>query len=134
MVTTQELAVLNRVVDRLSVPERWTQQVLARDKHGQKTPPGFIDATCWCLLGAIALECQLETSTFCENFKTALNHDMVTAFGTGMVTFNDVFAENHEDFITKLKAIRDSWASQARTDQIGGGDRETSGASEPDNG
>jgi hypothetical protein len=34
-------------------PERWTQKVFARDKHGEKVAITSPDAYCFCLVGAI---------------------------------------------------------------------------------
>lgn len=48
--------VLERAVQRLVSPERWTQLAFARDRLRQGVKPKDPSACCWCLLGAVAFE------------------------------------------------------------------------------
>ena len=47
---------LDRAAALLEPKGRWTQNVNARNRNGNRTPPDSPAAVCWCIQGAIARE------------------------------------------------------------------------------
>lgn len=55
-----KLTLLERAVDILSDPTRWTNRVMARDKGGNEVQPSSAQACQWCVLGALYKAAQEE--------------------------------------------------------------------------
>ena len=49
-------AAILRAIERISVPERWTQRYLAVDRDGTPCPDSAPRAVRWCAMGALMLE------------------------------------------------------------------------------
>lgn len=80
------LKTLKAARELISVPERWTQNIFARDKDGGRIDPQSDEAVCFCSFGAI------ERFTGCKTLTEVEGHlDNVCArlFGTNVISFND---------------------------------------------
>lgn len=96
------LAVLRRVRERLSTPDRWMQYGLARNSLGQAIWPEHSDAACWCLAGAIIAETFFEGGT-----GTDAAHLIRSEIGLGgsITNWNDDPKRTHAEVLALLDRV-----------------------------
>lgn len=96
--------ILIKTRNKISDPNRWTKEQLAKDKDGNYTSPTAPDATCWCIAGAvmttgIGITGEVEIFDYLNKKANALRND--TTFH--IATLNDEFT--HEQVMAFLDAI-----------------------------
>lgn len=73
--------ILIKARELISVPERWTQETMARTPLGDECPIDSDEASCWCAWGAIS---RVSTGDYYEAYS------LITEMADyGVVNFND---------------------------------------------
>lgn len=102
------LDLLRRVRERLSVPERWTKGVFARNHKGEPVPPDSPHAVCWCVNGAVqslSIDFQLRDDVFRAllGIKSIERRTHVLLVNDAQV-FNDARETTHAILLARLDA------------------------------
>jgi hypothetical protein len=94
---------VQRTLNLLSDPSRWTKHVSALDEGGSSVNPRSEKAACWCLSGA------LEAASFDTNGQLTANSKLTQAVrDRGYVSvpaFNDSADTSHADVIDVLSEV-----------------------------
>lgn len=104
-------ALVELIVDRMlslwSSSERWTKDMLARDRRGLLVDPLDRDAISWCLVGAFQRAIhELNLAQIQNAGMRFMDECAKTEFGAPMTTFNDRSGTSFEDvqlFVKRLK-------------------------------
>ncbi len=92
------------VLELLSDPKKWTQDVEARDSQGMPTDVNNNDTTCWCLLGAIAYIYGSEHhDSKCSNLQRAIDDTCSDGKSVNIIDFNDAHSRTHKEILAVLE-------------------------------
>lgn len=87
----------SRVYELLDSPDKWIKGCMARDSKGNSVNSTDINATCWCLLGAIR---KVYGASYAKRIYLLWNY-----LGCDIGEFNDDPTTTYEDIIKLVKEL-----------------------------
>lgn len=104
-----------KAYELLDSPEKWTKKAIARNNIGERVYPHDLDATCWCLRGAIekcygintlrVVEAEMRLSDVLENkgyISTPEDYNKPDDY----TVWNDAGKTTYEDVLSVLKEAK----------------------------
>lgn len=98
----QMIDLLTKTREKITPPEAWTTDMLARDGEGDYVGPLHEDAVSWCVMGAI-VAVSGEKSLYGPDWSVAF--DALTPAAKELGHFDIVMLNNHSDHSTVLQAL-----------------------------
>lgn len=102
------LRIINRAIELVSNPKKWTKKTYARNYLDQSVAPMSPEAVCFCLYGAIERSIgELALPGVIHSRVTSTVLDFVYSQITGKITnFNDFETTTHADILAVLNKAR----------------------------